>query len=323
MTIHTVPESEVSASAKFMVERVLDRGYDCPAEISWARLDASTLGLFDPDARGGPRIYLDYRLTAREALETVAHEIRHAQQFAENPTAWHRLSRRVIEDDACAFGRQVRSDPALRSWMASMASPTSLDVARATAPSCEEMRKQAAELIARHASILNTRSAAPRAERHFRGKAPRYECWRLKFEQGSPIDDNNVFRGIASMFGSMVDSAAGPTIVDKGAFTNTLKNDADRVKILYQHDPKEPIGKPISMQETDKGLEVVGKISPTRIGREVITLMHDGVLDELSIGFDPVEWTFDDSGVRHLTEVRLWEFSLVTFAADPLARISA
>jgi uncharacterized protein len=87
-----------------------------------------------------------------------------------------------------------------------------------------------------------------------------------------------------------------------------------------------PIGKPLEMRETDLGLEVVAKISPTERGQECLTLMRDGVIDELSIGFDPVVaedvQQADGSMVRHLKEVRLWEISLVTFAADTLAKVT-
>jgi hypothetical protein len=59
--------------------------------------------------------------------------------------------------------------------------------------------------------------------------------------------------------------------------------------------------------------------------------MRDGVLSEMSIGFDAVRWEMRaDAGaptdpsrqVRHLLEVRLWEVSLVTWAADPQALVS-
>ena len=42
----------------------------------------------------------------------------------------------------------------------------------------------------------------------------------------------------------------------------------------------------------------------------------------LSIGFDQVKSKVVD-GVRHLSELRLWEVSLVTFGANPQALVTA
>lgn len=52
------------------------------------------------------------------------------------------------------------------------------------------------------------------------------------------------------------------------------------------------------------------KISDTTLGRDVKTLIHDGVLCELSIGYDPVVFDYDENGIRHLREVKLWKSAL-------------
>ena len=63
-------------------------------------------------------------------------------------------------------------------------------------------------------------------------------------------------------------------------------------------------------------------ISDTQKGRDVQTLLKDGVLNELSIGYDAITFDFDsDKGVRHLKEVRLWEISIVTWAMNDQATI--
>lgn len=132
------------------------------------------------------------------------------------------------------------------------------------------------------------------------------------------------FDGMASVFGSLVDSYC-PTIIHPGAFTKTLQENASRVKILWQHNPDWPIGKPVLLEETPQGLHVRGQISQTAIGRDAMTLIRDGVVDELSIGFDPIKFDFEEVNgeeVRNIRELKLWEFSPVTFAADPMARIT-
>ena len=168
-----------------------------------------------------------------------------------------------------------------------------------------------------------------------KGQAPEREAFRAKFQLVDTNLEQGTFSGYASVFGSEVDTWPR-TIVDKGAFTKTLAESQSRVKLLWQHDPWCPIGKPSEMREDDKGLYIVGKISETQAGKDALTLVRDGVVEEMSIGFDPIRWEMVpdpamtpaqqqmiDGQIRHLKEVRLWEVSLVTFAADPMAQVYA
>ena len=93
-------------------------------------------------------------------------------------------------------------------------------------------------------------------------------------------------------------------------FTKTIAEGIGRVKILSGHnDSLLPIGIPTELREDAKGLFMSAKISDTTLGRDVKTLIHDGVLCELSIGYDPVVFDYDENGIRHLREVKLWEIS--------------
>jgi HK97 family phage prohead protease len=131
--------------------------------------------------------------------------------------------------------------------------------------------------------------------------------------------NNNEFEGYASIFDN-IDSHRD--VIEKGAFAKTIKENK-RVKILWQHDPWQPIGKPTAMSEDSKGLHVKGKISETELGKQAIILMKDGVIDELSIGFNTVKDEWDSKqAVRRIKEVKLWEFSPVTFASNDQALIT-
>jgi HK97 family phage prohead protease len=125
--------------------------------------------------------------------------------------------------------------------------------------------------------------------------------------------EKNTFEGYASTFGN-VDRDGD--IVEKGAFQSSLKN---HVLVLYQH--QEPIGKAIEMKEDDHGLYVKAKISDTERGKEVMTLIKDGVISRLSIGFDIKDFEYTPEG-RILKDVDLLEFSAVAFPANPLAAIT-
>lgn len=142
----------------------------------------------------------------------------------------------------------------------------------------------------------------------------------VSFELESADEKTGEFSGYASVFGNVDD---GGDIVEKGAFAKTIVEDFARIKILSQHDQCElPIGKPLELREDDKGLYIRGKISDTQKGRDIQTLLKDGVLNELSIGYDAVDYVVDESThIRHLKQIKLWEVSIVTWAMNDQATI--
>ncbi len=146
------------------------------------------------------------------------------------------------------------------------------------------------------------------------------EVKKIQFKMDAYNEEEGIFSGYASIF-SNVDS--GGDIVEPGAFTKTLAEGWERVKILALHnDCWLPIGKPAELREDANGLYISAKISDTSMGRDVKVLLKDGVLNELSIGYDPVVYDYDDAGIRHLRELKLWEVSVVTWAMNPEATIN-
>lgn len=141
----------------------------------------------------------------------------------------------------------------------------------------------------------------------------------FKFELTS-ADDTGEFSGYAAVFGNVDD---GMDVIEKGAFTKTIREDFDRIKILALHnDNWLPVGKPIELKEDNKGLYIKGKISDTAMGRDIKILLKDGVLNEMSIGYDIVESEFDSKkGIHYLKEIRLWEVSIVNWAMNDQAKI--
>jgi uncharacterized protein len=146
----------------------------------------------------------------------------------------------------------------------------------------------------------------------------------LKFDDSVVSMEERTFKGYASTFGN-VDEVGD--IIESGAFTKTISergpNGSKQIKILWQHEM--PLGMPIHMEEDSKGLYVEGKISKTRLGDEALELMRDGVVDRMSIGFSiPGGKTEYDAqmGVRKIKEVKLFEFSPVTFPANELAVVT-
>ena len=142
----------------------------------------------------------------------------------------------------------------------------------------------------------------------------------VKFETKEIDESEGTFTGYASTFTDRPDAYGD--VVDKGAFKKTISENNGRIKILWNHNPNEPIGKPLEMAEDEKGLLVKGKLTlGVQRAAEVLALMRDGVINEMSIGYDTITDSIE-KGVRHLKEVRLWDVSPVTFAANPDATIT-
>jgi HK97 family phage prohead protease len=131
------------------------------------------------------------------------------------------------------------------------------------------------------------------------------------------------FEGYASLF-DLPD--LGKDVVERGAFARSLARRGPRgVKLLWQHDPAEPIGQWLILREDSRGLFVRGQLSAavTR-ARETLALMREGAVDGLSIGFRTVKSRTDPrTGNRRLSEIDLWEISIVTFPLLPQARVSS
>ncbi|MBN2906132.1 MAG: HK97 family phage prohead protease [Rhodobacteraceae bacterium] len=133
-----------------------------------------------------------------------------------------------------------------------------------------------------------------------------------------------VIEGYASLFGA-VDQ--GGDIVQAGAYgrcLTRLAGEGRRVKMLWQHDPTQPIGIWDEVREDARGLYVKGRLlADVARGREAAALVTAGAIDGLSIGYRTKRAEKDASGRRLLSELELWEVSLVTFPMLADARVGA
>lgn len=135
------------------------------------------------------------------------------------------------------------------------------------------------------------------------------------------VQADGTFSGYASLFGRV---DLGRDAVERGAFARSLeKRGAAGVRMLFQHDPNQPIGTWDELREDARGLLVRGRLAlGVARAREVWELMRDRALDGLSIGFRTVKAkTEARTGVRRIVEADLWEISVVTFPMLPEARV--
>ncbi len=145
-----------------------------------------------------------------------------------------------------------------------------------------------------------------------------------RFGDGITVKGDHEIEGYASLFGAC---DQGGDVVTKGAYGASLRTMADEdrsVKMLWQHDPAQPIGVWDEVREDARGLWVKGRLLPeVAKGREAAELIAAGAIDGLSIGYRTVKAKKNDKGQRLLTELELWEVSLVTFPMLPSARVVA
>ncbi len=126
-----------------------------------------------------------------------------------------------------------------------------------------------------------------------------------------------IIKGYGSYFGN---KDSDNDVITKGAYKKTIAENGDRVKYLYQHDMNQPIGKMTELYEDDKGLVFVAEIAKTQLGNDVVQLMKSGVITENSVGIMPIQKN-NKGDYREITEVKLYEISAVTLAANDQAKI--
>ena len=150
------------------------------------------------------------------------------------------------------------------------------------------------------------------------------EYIQVEFEVKQILDEDDGFfrfEGLASTFGNidLVDD-----VVVKGAFAESLKKRTPI--ILWQHFSDEPIGMPEEIMENEDGLFIRARLpkEDTLVKGRVIPQIKVGSIRTMSIGFriPPGGAEVDADGIRRLKQIELLEVSLVTFPANPQARVT-
>jgi HK97 family phage prohead protease len=141
------------------------------------------------------------------------------------------------------------------------------------------------------------------------------------------IDDSGTFEGYGSVFGN--EDSYGD-VVKHGAFTKTLADFKTKGKfpaMLWQHDSQQPIGVYTEMREDEHGLVVKGRllINDDPLAKRAHAHMKAGSVSGLSIGYSVPKgggtWNEKD-GVYELSQINLFEVSIVTFPANEQAQVS-
>lgn len=122
------------------------------------------------------------------------------------------------------------------------------------------------------------------------------------------VKEDGTIEGYGSVFGI---KDFGGDIVQKGAFSKSLKKQMP--KMLFQHNPSQPIGVWEEAKEDGRGLRLKGRLLlKSNAGRDAYELLKGGALDGLSIGYQEIKSKDTELG-RELLELNLFEVSIVTF----------
>ena len=133
--------------------------------------------------------------------------------------------------------------------------------------------------------------------------------------------------GYAAVFNSETELFPGSReVIRPGAFTRTLRDDPPQAA-LWNHLTEHPLARttgrpPLRLWEDDHGLGFEFEPPPTQVGRELLILLRQGIVDGASFGFRALEAPETARNgpdgvtiVRELREVELFEVSPVTFPA--------
>lgn len=129
--------------------------------------------------------------------------------------------------------------------------------------------------------------------------------------------------GYAALFGV---TDRGGDVILPGAFAGAQ---AERVPLLWQHDPARPIGRIERIAEDARGLRVVARLTQgSARAREAAALLKGRAIDGLSFGYRVREARPGPPGrggkaTRALVALDLVEVSLVTMPMQPGARVIA
>lgn len=122
---------------------------------------------------------------------------------------------------------------------------------------------------------------------------------------------------------SNVDSY-GDVILPNACDKFLASEDADRMRLCYQHDRADVIGVITAKGVDSYGMWIEADILPTALGKDVQLLLDKGALNEFSIGYRTDKCYYEmregyKYEIRVLEEITIREVSLVSIAANPKA----
>jgi len=140
-------------------------------------------------------------------------------------------------------------------------------------------------------------------------------------------DVDTVSKTVTGYFSAFGNKDFDNDIILNGAFSKSIRdrgvNGTNEIFYLNQHNWAQPLGKPTTLLEDDKGLYFESKVTDATFGKDALILYSEGLVKEHSIGFVTMKesWVkptgqFDELTYREISEVKLYEGSAVTLGAN-------
>jgi len=118
--------------------------------------------------------------------------------------------------------------------------------------------------------------------------------------------------------GEVGNTSAGKVVFEKGAIA--LPEDPKTVKLLNQHDTRQPLGKATQFTEQEDGIYASFKVSRSNRGTEALILAEEGLQSGLSVGVEVIK-SKQKGNVMFVSAAKLLEVSLVTEPAFKSAQV--
>lgn len=143
----------------------------------------------------------------------------------------------------------------------------------------------------------------------------------------APLIDGNKVKGYAIIWDSLNDY---DEVALRGCCAKSLKErginakGGNKIQFLAYHDPEKIIGKLTVLEEDDTGLYFEAELLDLDGTRDDVKRIREGLLRQMSYGFSYKEdgGNYDpNEGILYLTDIDLYEISLVTFSSDPRAQL--
>jgi HK97 family phage prohead protease len=118
--------------------------------------------------------------------------------------------------------------------------------------------------------------------------------------------------------GEVGNTSAGKVVFEKGAIA--LPEDPKTVKLLNQHDSRQPLGKATQFTEQEDGVYASFKVSRSNRGSEALILAEEGLQSGLSVGVEVIK-SKQKGNIMFVSAAKLLEVSLVTEPAFKSAQV--
>jgi len=118
--------------------------------------------------------------------------------------------------------------------------------------------------------------------------------------------------------GEVGNTSAGRVVFERNSIA--LPEDPKTVKLLNQHDSRQPLGKATQFTEQEDGIYASFKVSRSNRGSEALILAEEGLQSGLSVGVEVIK-SKQKGNVMFVSAAKLLEVSLVTEPAFKSAQV--